>query len=106
MRRFFVVFVGLQFALFALAQHHLVKQYLVLPWTTLLANACATVVTLFDTNATAQGKVLWNPASGFGVSIEAGCNGVEAYIILIAAVFAFPSSWRQRVWGMALGFAA
>ncbi len=31
------------------------------------------------------------------MSIEAGCNGVEATIVLIAAVVAFPATWRERL---------
>ena len=42
----------------------------------------------------------------FGVSIEPGCNGVEACIVLFAAIVAFPASWRHRTWGLALGFLA
>jgi exosortase H (IPTLxxWG-CTERM-specific) len=40
------------------------------------------------------------------VSIEAGCNGVEATIVLVAAMLAFPSSWAMKFWGIALGFLA
>jgi len=106
MRRFFFLFIGVQLGLFALAQVALVKQYVVLPWTSLLTRACASIVTQFDANAAAMGKVLWNPATGQGVSIEPGCNGVEAYIILVAAIAAFPATWRDRLWGLVLGFAA
>jgi exosortase H (IPTLxxWG-CTERM-specific) len=106
MRRFLPIFFGVQLGLFALVQVALVKQYLVLPWTGLLARTCASIVTLFDANAAAMGKVLWNPATGQGVSIEPGCNGVEAYIILVAAIAAFPSTWRDRLWGLVLGFSA
>ena len=42
------------------------------------------------------GKVIRSTANGFAVSIEAGCNGVEATIVLIAAIFAFPAPWRDR----------
>ena len=106
MRRFFLIFVGLQLLLFGIELTQPVQQHLVLPWTALLAKLCVALVTLFDANAAALGKVLWNPASGFGVSIEPGCNGVEACIILFAAIIAFPSGWRHRLWGLGLGFIA
>jgi exosortase H (IPTLxxWG-CTERM-specific) len=106
MRRFFFIFVTLQLVLFCIELTRPVQLYLVLPWTTLLARACVTIVTQFDVNAAAIGKVLWNPATGFGVSIEPGCNGVEACIILFAAMVAFPSTWIHRVWGLGLGFVA
>ena len=54
----------------------------------------------------AYGKVLQFQDTGFAVSIEAGCNGVEATIVLIAAVLAFPATWRQRVAAIGLGFLA
>ena len=106
MRRFFLIFVSLQLLLFGIELTQPVQQFVVLPWTTLLARACVALVTLFDVNAAAIGKVLWNPVSGFGVSIEPGCNGVEACIILFAAIVAFPSSWRHRLWGLGVGFVA
>lgn len=106
MRRFLGVFVGLQLLLFGLELTPWVQQVLVLPFTTLLAQVCAALVTQFDPHAIAQGKVLWNPATGFGVSIEPGCNGVEAFIILFAAIMAYPARWAHRAWGLALGFVA
>ena len=106
MRRFFAIFLGLQILLFGLELLQPVQQHVVLPWTALLARTCVMLVTWFDANAAAMGKVLWNPATGFGVSIEPGCNGIEACIILFAAVLAFPTGWRHKAWGLVLGFAA
>ena len=106
MRRFLLIFVSLQLLLFGIEMLKPVQQFVVLPWTALLAQGCVALVTLFDANAAAVGKVLWNPASGFGVSIEPGCNGVEACIILFAAIVAFPSSWKHKAWGLGLGFIA
>ncbi|HCL85628.1 MAG TPA: exosortase H, partial [Comamonadaceae bacterium] len=106
MLRFFLLFLTLQLSLFGLNMLNWVQQHLVLPWTALLARICAGLVTWFDSSAAAQGKVLWNTATGFGVSIEPGCNGIEACIVLFAAVMAFPSTWRHKLVGLAAGFAA
>jgi len=106
MRRFFLIFIALQLVLFGIELTQPVQQHIVLPWTTLLARACVAIVTQFDANAASVGKVLWNPSTGFGVSIEPGCNGVEACIILFAAIVAFPSTWAHRAWGLGLGFIA
>ena len=106
MGRFFLIFITLQLALFGVELMHPVQQHLVLPWTALLARACVVLVTQFDVNAASIGKVLWNPSTGFGVSIEPGCNGVEACIILFAAIVAFPAPWKHRLWGLGLGFVA
>jgi len=40
------------------------------------------------------------------VSIEAGCNGVEATIVLIAAILAFPAPWKHKLIGLAAGIVA
>ena len=40
------------------------------------------------------------------MSIEAGCNGIEATMVLLAAILAFPSTWKQKAWGLGLGFIA
>jgi exosortase H (IPTLxxWG-CTERM-specific) len=106
MLRFFLIFLAVQIVLFGVELLQPVQQHLVLPWTELLARGCVMLVTQFDVNAVASGKVLWNPVTGFGVSIEPGCNGIEACIILFAALVAFPASWRYRAWGMGLGFLA
>jgi len=106
MGRFLALFVVIQVVLFGLELLQPVQQHLVLPWTMLLAHICSSLVTLFDAGAAAQGKVLFNPATGFGVSIEPGCNGVEAMIVLLAAMLAFPAPWKHRLLGLALGFLA
>jgi exosortase H (IPTLxxWG-CTERM-specific) len=106
MRRFLLMFLALQVLLLGIELLRPVQQHLVLPWTALLAQACATLVTTIDAQAAAVGKVLWNPQTGFGVSIEPGCNGVEACITLLAAIVAFPATWRHRAWGLMIGFVA
>lgn len=106
MLRFFLLFLALQLSLFGINMLNWVQQHLVLPWTTLLARICAGLVTLFDSSAAAAGKVLWNTQTGFGVSIEAGCNGIEACIVLFAAIMAFPATWRHKLMGLAVGFIA
>lgn len=106
MLRFFLIFLALQFTLFGINMLNWVQEHLVLPWTALLTRTCAFLVTSLDGNASAAGKVLWNMRSGFGVSIEPGCNGIEACIVLFAAIMAFPERWRHKVVGLVAGFAA
>jgi exosortase H (IPTLxxWG-CTERM-specific) len=83
-----------------------VQTYLVLPWTQVLTTISAALVMPFDVNVISYGKVLQNTVTGQGVSVEAGCNGVEACLILTAAILAYPASWRLRLWGLLLGFLA
>jgi exosortase H (IPTLxxWG-CTERM-specific) len=104
--RFLIGFIGIQAALFGLELTPLAQQYLVLPWTHALAVISATVVQAFDPAVIAHGKVLQSATNGFAVSIEAGCNGVEATIVLAAAVLAFPATWRSKLIGLAAGTVA
>ena len=60
----------------------------------------------FDDSVLAYGKILQFGPGGFAVSIEAGCNGVEATIVLVAAIVAFPSPWPGKLVAILLGFLA
>jgi exosortase H (IPTLxxWG-CTERM-specific) len=104
--RFFVVFVALQALLFGAELTPWAQEYFVVPWTNALAAVSAWLVTLFDAHVVATGKVLQHTVNGFAVSIEAGCNGVEATIVLVAAIFAFPAPWKSRLVGLAAGIVA
>jgi exosortase H (IPTLxxWG-CTERM-specific) len=88
--RFFITFIVLQAALFGAELTPWAQQYFVGPWTNALAAISAWLVTVVDPNVAAVGKVIRSTANGFAVSIEAGCNGVEATIVFVAAIFAFP----------------
>jgi exosortase H (IPTLxxWG-CTERM-specific) len=81
-------------------------QAIVQPWTAGVATVSAGVVRAFDGSAVAQGKTLYDPRSGFGVTIEAGCNGVEAMLVLLAGILAYPAPWRSRLVGLAVGAVA
>ena len=106
MKRFFLIFVLVQAVLFGIEMLNPVQLAVVHPWTGWLAKLSAAIVHLIDPSVISYGRVLQSAQTGFGVSIEAGCNGVEASIVLIAAVLAFPSSWRAKLWGIGLGFLA
>ena len=106
MPRFFVVFVVLLLTLFTLELTHPVQNHVVIPWTTLLARISAALMGAFDADILAYGKVLQSARTGTGVSIEPGCNGVEACIILASAMLAYPASWRAKAVGLVLGVLA
>ncbi len=106
MLRFFLIFVAVLAVLFGIEMLNPVQQALVHPWTSLLARMSAFVMTWFDGDVISHGRVLQSKATGFGVSIEAGCNGVEAALILMAGIIAFPSDWKIKLAGMAVGIVA
>jgi len=76
------------------------------PWTIMLAKISTWLVTLFDGQVEATGRVMRSLTNGFGVSIEKGCNGIEATIVLVAAMLAFPSPWKYKIIGILSGFVA
>ena len=106
MVRFFLGFLVLQAVLFGIELTPWAQRWFVLPWTDSLAAISADMVKVFDPGVIAEGKVLQSAKSGFAVSIEAGCNGVEATIVLIAAMLAFPATWKRKLAGLLIGIVA
>ena len=106
MARFFIVFVVLLVSLFTVEVLKPVQDHVILPFTAGLAWVSVNLIELFDSGVVSSGKVIRDLQSGFAVSIEPGCNGVEALIILFAAMFAFPASLKAKLIGFAIGFVA
>ena len=106
MTRFVIIFLLVLVSLFTIEMQIPVQQNMIEPFTGLLAAISAGLILPFDHSVQAYGKILQFGDSGFAVSIEAGCNGVEATIVLIAAVLAFPALWRDRLIAIVLGFLA
>lgn len=106
MFRFITLFLVYLVVLFALELVQPVDKYVILPFTTAIAKVSVWIVGLFDPHAIAYGKILKSTSSDFAISIERGCNGVEAIIILVSAMLAFPAPWKHRLIGIGLGFVA
>ncbi|APV50884.1 exosortase H [Betaproteobacteria bacterium GR16-43] len=105
MRRFAITFVVLLVALFAFELTP-PGQAIVQPWTALVAQASAGAIRAFDGSAVSQGNALYDAKTGFGVTIVAGCNGVEAMLVLLAGILAYPAPWRSKAIGLAIGLVA
>jgi exosortase H (IPTLxxWG-CTERM-specific) len=99
----FLIYLGI---LFALDLMQPVDEFVILPFTAAIAKVSIGIVSLFDAHAVAYGKILQSTSNNFAISIERGCNGVEAVIILVAAMLAFPAPWKHRLIGIGLGFVA
>lgn len=106
MLRFFLLFLAIQGALFTAELTKPVQHTIVVPFTEAIAAISAWSVKLFDSDVVSQGIVLRNTENGFAVAIQAGCNGVEASIVLVAAMLAFPSPWKMKLLGIGIGFVA
>jgi exosortase H (IPTLxxWG-CTERM-specific) len=105
MRRFAILFVAILLVLFAFELTP-PGQAVVVPWTGLVADASAGLIRAFDGDAASEGKTLYSRKSGFAITIEAGCNGVEAMLVLLAGILAFPAPWRLKAIGLAIGMVA
>jgi exosortase H (IPTLxxWG-CTERM-specific) len=106
MLRFFVLFTVLLVGLFTLEILQPAEKYVILPFTSLIADISVGLIQMFDDNVVAASNVIRDKTTGFGVRIERGCNGVEALIILFAAIFAFPAPLKNKLVGFAIGFFA
>ena len=106
MFRFLGTFLLVLLALFLAELTAPVQRMIVVPWTGFLASASALLLRLADPSVLAHGNVLQDMRSGAGISVEAGCNGVEACIMLAAALFAYPAALRARMAGLLVGSAA
>jgi exosortase H (IPTLxxWG-CTERM-specific) len=104
--RFPILFAVILLGLFAAEMTAPVQARVVQPFTDALAAVSGRVAALFDSGVTSSGALILDRASGFGVRIVAGCNGVEAMLVLAAAILAFRASWRARLIGLAAGFVA
>ena len=106
MLRFGLLFAAIVVGLFALEFTPPAQRYFVMPWTAAVAQVAVATMQAFDPAVIAQGPTVISTRNGFAVTILAGCNGVEAMIVLVAAIVAFPAPWRNRAIGMAAGVAA
>ena len=81
-----------------------VNDRIVNPYTTLVAHEARLVLNLFGEGATVSKQVLASPR--FSVAIFNGCNGLEAILVFVCGVVAFPAPWRRKLTGILLGFLA
>ncbi len=103
-----VVFVG-SFLVFILAfawvlHFDAITLHVVNPYTGWIARFAGVLLDALGEDTEVRGTLLISPR--FGVNIYHGCNGVLATSIYLSAVLAFPSGWKQKAIGFALGIPA
>jgi exosortase H (IPTLxxWG-CTERM-specific) len=99
--RFLVLFVVILGGGFTFLAWEPVNDHLVEPFTAGVATASGWSLDLLGQGVSQRGTVLRNDR--FAVNIKNGCNGVEAMIIFLGAVLAFPAGWKSRLVGLVLG---
>ena len=99
--RFLIVFLIVLAASFTLLAWTPMNDHVIEPFTGGIARASGVLLNLLGQHVTRTGTAL--RSARFGVNIRNGCNGVEAMVILLAAIVAFPATWRAKAIGLALG---
>lgn len=65
-----------------------------------LASASGALMGVFGGAAEVVGDVIQSGSNDFAIRIDNGCSGIEAVILVSAAVLAYPASGRSRVVGL------
>lgn len=103
---FWIRFLIIQALLFGAEMLTSVQRLAIEPFNHFLASLSAGLMQVFDASVYARDGIIWNTHTLFGIEILAGCNAVEASILLIAAILAFPAPWRHKLKGLAYGLLA
>jgi len=98
---FLVLFLVLLGGGFTLISVNWVNDHVIEPFTAVIAQVSGGILGLMGQKVTMNGTIISN--ARFAVNIRNGCNGVEAMLIFLAAVLAFPAPWRSRLAGLGLG---
>lgn len=98
---FLVKFFGVLVAAYLLIAWNPVNDHVIVPFTTAIAKGSGALLNVIGQQVTVSGTVI--RSSRFAVNINNGCNGVEAMLILLASIVAFPASLKARAAGLALG---
>ncbi len=101
---FLTVFILILGGGFTLLSVNTVNHHVIEPFTAGVAKVSGMTLNLIGQGIEMHGTVIRN--GRFAVNIKNGCNGVETMIIFLAAVFAFPASWKSRAIGLVLGLLA
>lgn len=81
-----------------------VNDHVINPYTTFVAHQARVALNLLGEGAEVHGQVL--SSRRFSVAIFNGCNGLEAILIFVCGVLAFPASWKSRFLGVGVGLLA
>jgi len=81
-----------------------VDRGVIVPFTRGLTRVSAAILNVLGEGVVVSGTVIQGKA--FAVDIKGGCNGVEAMLLLCAAIAAFHAPWRARLLGLLAGSAA
>ncbi len=71
-------------------------------YTDFIVKATAMVLRPFGFVKGVQGSIIH--LKGISLDVKFGCNGLEAFLIYMVAILAFPARWKKKLWGILVGF--
>lgn len=83
-----------------------VREAVLTPWNGVLANIAYWLMQWFDSGVRLSGTTLTAAGSGFAVIIASECNAMEASLIVVSAMLAFPARIGEKLTGLLLGILA
>ena len=98
---FLLKFFGILIAAYLLVAWKPVNDGVIVPFTTAIASGSGALLQAIGQDVTVEKTTI--ASSRFAVNINNGCNGVEAMLILLASIVAFPASMKARAAGLVLG---
>ena len=98
--RSLLLFLGYAVAGFAIEVTPYIDRTFVAPFIHAITAASGGLIHWFGGAATVTADILQSPINGFAVKVDNGCSGLEAVILICAAVLAFPTTWKLRVIGV------
>lgn len=101
---FLLKFVAIMVVLYAIVAVKPVNDHVIVPFTKAITNASAAALRLTGARADVSGTLI--TTKGFAVDVKNGCNGIEALVLLVAAMGAFPAPWSFRITGILGGLIA
>jgi exosortase H (IPTLxxWG-CTERM-specific) len=101
---FLLKFVAILVVLYAVIAFGPVNDRVIVPFTKAITVVSTAALRFAGQAAEVSGTVIALP--GFAVDVKNGCNGIEALVLLVAAIGAFPAPWTMRIAGIIGGFFA
>jgi len=103
MKRFILLYVIYMIVAFILVDYKPVHDFLHLDefYTSAVVYLSKFVIELIDIPVRADGALLYLSSSA--MEVKFGCNGLEAILLLVAAILAYPSSFKAKITGIILG---
>jgi exosortase H (IPTLxxWG-CTERM-specific) len=94
-------FLGALIVFYAIGALEPVNDKVIIPFTERVVDASAFILRVVHQPNDVVGTVIRSPR--FSLDVRTGCNGLEAVMVLAAAILAFPATFRSRVIGLLTG---